>query len=115
MVQERRKPEKYNPPNFRSNFALFIIDSDPRTITEEMDLEDGKIWQKAMVEEMKALDNNEAWDIVELSTGRNPIGSKWLNAKGKVEKYTAQLVAKGYSQVEGIDFDDICTPAAKLN
>jgi hypothetical protein len=55
-----------------------------------------------MVEEMAALDNNEAWDLVELLTGRNPIGRKWvfkkkLNAEGKVEKYKAQLVAKGYS------------------
>jgi hypothetical protein len=65
------------------------------------------------------LDKNEAWDLVELSTGRNPIGNKWvfknkLNAEGKVEKYKAWLVAKGYSQVEGIDFGDIFSPVAKL-
>jgi hypothetical protein len=53
-------------------------------------------------EEMTTLDKNEAWDLVELSTGRNPIDNKWvfknkLNAKGKVEKYKAWLVAKGYS------------------
>ena len=44
-----------------------------------------------MDEEMVALDKNEAWDIVEFSTGINPIGKKWvfknkLNAEGKVEK-----------------------------
>ena len=47
-----------------------------------------------MEEEITSMDKNEAWDLVELSTGRNPIGSKWvfknkLNAKGKVEKYKA--------------------------
>jgi hypothetical protein len=47
-----------------------------------------------MVEEMDALDKNEAWDIVELSAGRKSVGSKWLfkkkfNAQGKVEKYKA--------------------------
>jgi hypothetical protein len=56
-----------------------------------------------MVEEMDALDKNEAWDLVELLAGRKFVGSKWLfkkklNAKGKVEKYEAQLVAKGYAQ-----------------
>ena len=56
-----------------------------------------------MVEEMDSLDNNEAWDIVELPAGRKSVGRKWLfkkkfNAEGKVEKYKARLVAKGYSQ-----------------
>ena len=65
-----------------------------------------------MVEETKDLDKSEAWDLVEFPTIRNPIGKKWvfklnLNAKGKVEKYKAWLLAKGYSQVEGIDFGDI--------
>jgi hypothetical protein len=72
-----------------------------------------------MEEEMASLDKNEAWDLVELPTGRNPIGSKWvfkkkLNVEGKVEKYKARLVAKGYSQVEGIDFGEIFSPVSKL-
>ena len=72
-----------------------------------------------MDEEMATLDKNEAWDLVELSTGRNPIGSKWvfkkkLNAEGKVEKYKSWLVAKGYSQVEGIDFGEIFSLVSKL-
>jgi hypothetical protein len=37
-----------------------------------------------------------------------------FNVEGKVEKYKAQLVAKGYSQEERIDFDDIFSPIAKL-
>jgi hypothetical protein len=50
-----------------------------------------------MVEEMDSLDNNEAWDIVELLAGRKSVSSKWLykkkfNAQGKVEKYKAGLV-----------------------
>jgi hypothetical protein len=72
-----------------------------------------------MVEEMEALDKNEAWDLVEFPTRRNPIGNKWvfkrkLNAEGKVEKYKSQLVAKGYSQVEGIDFGEIFSHVVKL-
>ena len=64
-----------------------------------MDSEDGKLWTKAMVEEMTALDKNQAWDLVELSTRRKPIGNKWvfkkkMNAEGKVEKYKARLVLK---------------------
>jgi hypothetical protein len=118
-VRESRLRERYTPSYFRSNFVLSIIDDDPRNAREAVYSEDGKLWKKAMDEEMAALDKNEAWDLVELSTGRKPIGSKWvfkkkLNAEGKVEKYKAQLVAKGYSQVEGIDFGEIFSPVAKL-
>ena len=86
---------------------------------EVVDLEDGKLWKEAMVDEMASLYKNEAWDLVELPARRKFIGSKWVfkkktNAKGKVEKYKAWLVAKGYSQVLGIDFGDIFSLVAKV-
>jgi hypothetical protein len=119
LDRERRLPKRYSPSDFHSNFALSITDDDPRTVREVVDSEDGNLWKRAMEEEMASLDKNEAWDLVELPTRRNPIGSKWvfkkkLNAEGKVEKYKARLVAKGYSQVEGIDFGEIFSPVAKL-
>ena len=72
-----------------------------------------------MVEEMEALDKNEAWDLLGFHNGRKPFGRKWvfkkkLNAIGKVEKYKARLVAKGYSQVAGIEFGEIFSSVAKL-
>eukprot|EP00253_Pinus_taeda_P035018 PITA_35018 len=72
-----------------------------------------------MVDEMTSLHKNEAWDLIELSTTRKPIGKKWVfkkktNAKGKVEKYKVRLVAKGYSQVSGIDFGDIFSTVANV-
>jgi hypothetical protein len=118
-VRERRQPESYSPPDFHSNFSLSINDDDPITVREAMNSEDSKLWKKTMVEEMDALDKNEAWDIVELPAGRKYVGRKWLfkkkfNAEGKVEKYKARLVAKGYSQVEGIDFGEIFSSVSKL-
>eukprot|EP00253_Pinus_taeda_P004544 PITA_04544 len=72
-----------------------------------------------MVDEMTSLHKNEAWDLVELPTGRKPIGIKWVfkkktNVEGKVEKYKARLVEKGYSPVPGIYFGDIFSPIAKV-
>ena len=116
-VRDKRQTERSNPLDFRSNFSLSITHDDPRTDREAVNSEDIKLRKKAMVEEMDALDKNEAWDIFELPVGRKIVGSKWLfkkfNAQGKVEKYKARLVAKGYSQVEGINFGEIFSPVAK--
>jgi hypothetical protein len=80
-VRERRKPERYSPLDFHSNFSFSITDDDPRTIREAVNSEDSKLWKKAMVEEMDALDKNEAWDKVEFPVGRKSIGRKWLFKK----------------------------------
>jgi hypothetical protein len=58
-------------------------------------------------------------DLVELLTGRDIIGNKWvfkknMNVEGKVEIYKARLVAKCYSRVEGIDFGEFFSLFAKL-
>jgi hypothetical protein len=75
-VRDKRQRERCSPPYFRSNFALSITDDDPRPVREAVNSEDSKLWKKAMVEEMDALDKNEAWDIVELPGGRKYVGSK---------------------------------------
>jgi hypothetical protein len=77
---------------FFSNFSFIIIDDDPRTVREVVDSKDGQLWKNSVVEEIPSLDKNEAWNLVEFLTGRNPIGRKWvfkkkLNVEGKVEKY----------------------------
>ncbi len=66
-----------------------------------------------MIEEMVVL------DIMGLPPRRNFIGNKWVfkvkfNIKDKVDKYKAQLVAKGYFHVEGINFGDIFSLVSKL-
>jgi hypothetical protein len=59
------------------------------------------------------------WDLVELPSGRKILCSKWvfkkkINTVGEVEKFKARLVAKRYSQFQGLDFSDIFSPFAKL-
>ena len=74
----RRLVERYSPPDFRSAFVLSAINDEPRSIKDEVSSKEGQLWKKAMVEEMEALDKNEAWNLVELPDGRKPIGSKWV-------------------------------------
>jgi hypothetical protein len=65
-----------------------------------------------MVEEIESLHNNETWYLVEIPSGRNPIGINWvfkkkMNTLGQIEKFKDRLVVKGYSQVEGVHFGEI--------
>ena len=76
-------------------------------------------WEKAMNEEMAALDENETWDLVPLPKSKNVIGCKWVykvkhNSDGTVSRYKARLVAKGYAQTYGIDYEETFSPVAKM-
>ena len=73
-----------------------------------------------MLEEMRALEKNRTWELVDLLQGKQPVGCKWIftikhTPEGKVEKYKARLVAKGYTQTYGIDYDETFAPVAKMN
>lgn len=62
-----------------------------------------------MQAEISALEENNTWSIVDLPQGKVPIGCKWVfkvkyKSNGEVERYKARLVAKVYSQQEGLDY-----------
>jgi hypothetical protein len=72
-----------------------------------------------MKNEMKALERNSTWDLVELPRDRKIVGCKWVyklkkDVDDKVERYKARLVVKVYSQKEGIEFHDIFSPVVKI-
>eukprot|EP00253_Pinus_taeda_P004328 PITA_04328 len=73
-----------------------------------------------MNEEYCSLLANNTWDLVPLPKGRKLVRCKWVyktkfGPDGKVDKHKAHLVAKGFSQVEGIDYTETFSPVAKMN
>lgn len=78
------------------------------------------LWIEAMEKEIKALNDNKTWDIVELPPGKKPIGCKWvyktkLHADGTLERCKARLVAKGFTQQYGVDYDETFSPVIKMS
>ncbi|CAI7794057.1 unnamed protein product [Closterium sp. NIES-54] len=82
------------------------------TLKEALEGSDAEEWKKAMESELKSIEENGTWELVELPEGRNAITSKWLfkiksDADGKIERYKYRLVAKRYQQKEKPEgFDD---------
>ncbi|CAL1401524.1 unnamed protein product [Linum trigynum] len=99
-------------------FALSVLNLvEPKSYYEAVK---SYVWNRAMKDEMHALEENQTWDIVPLPPGVKEIGNKWvykikIHRDGSLERSKARLVAKGYTQVYGIDFLDTYSPVAKIN
>ena len=77
-------------------------------------------WREAMIEELEALKKNKTWVLTTLPAEKKAVSCKWIytvkqNPEGKVERYKARLVARGFSQTYGIDYDETFAPVAKMN
>jgi hypothetical protein len=76
-------------------------------------------WDNAMDETMVMLDAKATWELVALPKDKKVIGCKWVykvkhNADRSKNKYTARLVAKGYAQTYGIDYEENYSPVTKM-
>lgn len=73
-----------------------------------------------MDEEIWTLEKNDTWELVSLPSNHQVIGVKWVykakkNDKGKVERYKVGLVAKYYKQRQGVDYEEVFAPIARMD
>ena len=116
----RRSERKRRPPTYYGEWAnsvKFDI-KEPQTFSQALDSPDKQHWMNAMENEMDSLYDNDVWDLVELPKDRKTVGSKWVfkiktATDGSIERYKARLVAQGFSQKYGQDYDETFCPVVR--
>ncbi|KAE8704478.1 hypothetical protein F3Y22_tig00110450pilonHSYRG00264 [Hibiscus syriacus] len=114
--QLRRSTRIRRPNPKYANAAIIEEATEPETFEEASKSSE---WMTSMKEEIDALQQNQTWDIVPKIKDVKPISCKWVSKikrrpDGSIERYKARLVARGFSQQYGLDYDETFSPVAKL-
>ncbi|CAI7924732.1 unnamed protein product [Closterium sp. NIES-53] len=91
---------------------------EPKTLAEALSGPDAENWKQSVKEEYDSLLENETWELCELPPGKKAISSKLIfrhkyGPDGELTRYKSRLVAKGFQQTKGKDFDEIFAPVGK--
>ncbi|GKA08821.1 retrovirus-related pol polyprotein from transposon TNT 1-94 [Tanacetum coccineum] len=97
-------------------YALTVSTIEPKNIKEAMA---DHSWIESMQDELNQFERLQVWELVPRPEGKNVIALKWLwknkcDAENIVVRNKTRLVAKGYKQEEGIDFEESFAPVARL-
>ncbi|KAA0045201.1 gag/pol protein [Cucumis melo var. makuwa] len=127
--QELKEPRRSGRVVHQPNLYLGLTETqvvihddgvkDPLTYKQAMNDVDHDQWNKAMNLEMKSMYFNSIWTLIDQPNDIRPIGCKWIYKRkqdqvGKVQTFKAQLVAKGYTQREGVDYKETFSFVAML-
>lgn len=101
---------------------------DPTTYEHAIKTPEARYWQQAMEKEIGSLEDNGTWELVDLPPGRKAIKNRWVfvtkpdsggetkdHVRGNNKDYRAHVVAKGFTQVAGIDYEEMFAPVARLD
>jgi hypothetical protein len=116
-VAEGTTRQVKRPKPFSSYMALMcdLLEKEPTCFEEAIQK---KEWVDAMTKEYQSIIKNEVWEIVPRPKSKAVVSSKWLFkikhvVDGSIEKYKARFVACGFSQKEGIDYEETFAPVAR--
>ena len=132
VTHQLRRSERHHQPPQRygiDEYASSIIHHsaclageiiEPSSYADAINNPQSSHWLDAARSEYQALMENETWSLVELPKNRKAIGCKWVfkakyTASGEVERFKGRLVAKGYAQMPGIDYEETYAPVVKYS
>lgn len=121
IVQVRRSArDKHVPKRFGEwIFAANNNETEPVSAKEALLSPEKEHWMAAMQDEMNSINSNDVYDLVKLPEGRKASNSRWVFKKkmtsdGSVDRYKARLVAQGFSQKFGKDYDETFCPVVRF-
>ena len=97
-------------------YHCYLAQFEPKRVEEALQDEN---WAESMHEELNQFVRNDVWELALRLENVHVIGTKWIfknktNEDGEIIRNKSRLVAQGYTQVEGVDFDESFAPVAKL-
>ena len=112
-TREKQQPDYYGVRVYTATES----EKEPQTVKEALSSSEKKKWEDAMQKD--SIHSNDIWDLVELPKDRKPVGCKWVFKKktksdGSIERYKAQLVTQGFSQKQGLDYDETSSPVIRF-
>ncbi|GJT71422.1 putative ribonuclease H-like domain-containing protein [Tanacetum coccineum] len=117
MVSYIKKQRRTNYKDYQNClFACFLSQNEPKKVIQALT---DPSWIEAMQEELLQFKLQKVWNLADLPKGKRAIGAKWVYRKKKdkrgiVVRNKARLVAQGYTQEEGIDYDEVFAPVARI-
>ena len=113
-TEPRRSTKVRSAPEWYGNPVLevMLLDHDePTNYEEAMMSPDSAKWLEAMKSEMRSMYENKVWTLIDLPNDRRAIEIKWIfkrktSVDSSVNIYKARIVAKGFRQVQGVDYDE---------
>lgn len=99
-----------------SDEMLLLGVEEPKMFDQAKDCRE---WNEAMKTEIESIEKNKTWVLTDLPPGGKPISLKWVykikkDTKCDIVKYKARLVARGFMQKKGIDFNEVFVPVTRL-
>jgi hypothetical protein len=111
-----------SPPAIRVSSAdtqSSNINNEPTSFQETIRRPDANKWIDAMNAEIDSIMENRTWTLCDLPPGKNCITVKWvfkikMDGNNKIERYKCRIVARGFSQVAGLDFEETFAPVVRI-
>ncbi|GKA01315.1 putative ribonuclease H-like domain-containing protein [Tanacetum coccineum] len=117
LVSYINKQRRTNHKDYQNClFACFLSQIKPKKVIQALA---NPIWVEAIQEELLQFSLQKVWKLVDLPKGKHAIGTKWVyinkkDERGIVVRNKARLVVLGYTQEEGIDYDEVFAPVARI-